>query len=55
MSVELAKAVGAHQTNLTGEVICQGWRSQTEIGQAHCHNTLRYKLSAEYAHESAPA
>lgn len=55
LTAELAKAVSEHQTKLTGELICQGWRSQAEIGQAYCHNTLRYKLSAEYAQEGAPA
>ena len=55
LSVELAKAVAARQTTLTGEVICQGWRSQPEIGQAHCHNTLRYILSAEYTQDAVPA
>jgi len=55
LSQELAKAVNTHQTKLTGEVICQGWRSQAEIGQAYCHNTLRYVLSAEYALDGLPA
>ncbi len=55
LSSELAKAVGAHQTHLSGEVVCQGWRSQTEIGQAHCHNSLHYKLSAEYVQDTAAA
>ena len=55
LSAELAKAVRKHQTNLTGEVICQGWRSQTEIGQEQCLNTLRFKLSAAYAQHEAPA
>ena len=55
LSAELAKAVEKHQTNLTGEVICQGWRSQTEIGQERCLNTLRFKLSAAYAQHEAPA
>jgi len=48
LSAELARAVVTHQTTLTGEVTCQGWRSNTEIGQVHCHNILRYKLSAKY-------
>lgn len=55
LSTELARAVRSHQTELAGEAICQGWRSQTEIGQAHCHNTLRYKMSAEYAPAKALA
>jgi hypothetical protein len=55
LSAELAKAVKGHQTEMTGEVICQGWRSQTEIGQAHCHNTLRYKLNAQFVLDKALA
>jgi hypothetical protein len=54
LSVALAKAVAAHQTNVTGEVICQGWRSQTAIDQVHCHQILRYKLTAEYGQASQP-
>ena len=53
LSAELAKAVEKHRTNLAGEVICQGWRSQTEIGQERCLNTLRFKLSAAYAPHEA--
>lgn len=49
LSAALATAVSKHQTKLIGEVICQGWRSETEIGLARCQNALRYKLSAEYA------
>ena len=48
LSAELAKAVAARQATLTGELICQGWRSQTTIGQVRCHRLLRYKFSAEY-------
>lgn len=55
LSAELAQAVAARQTTLTGELICQGWRSQTAIGEAHCHQILRYKLSAEYEPRGAPA
>ena len=54
LSAALAKAVGEHQTKLIGEVICQGWRSETEIGLARCHNALRYKLSAEYSQHGRP-
>ncbi len=48
LSAELAKAVAGHRKTVTGEVICQGWRSKTEIGVAHCHHTLRFKLSLGY-------
>jgi len=54
LSAELAKAVVARQTASTGEATCQGWRSNTEIGQVHCHNILRYKLRAEYQRRRAP-
>jgi len=55
LSAALAKAVAAHQTSLTGEVICQGWRCQAAIGQIPCHHILRYKLSAEYAPDNPSA
>jgi hypothetical protein len=54
LSAELAQAVAARQTTLTGELICHGWRSQTAIGEVHCHQILRYKLSAEYEPPAAP-
>jgi hypothetical protein len=55
LSAELASAVAARQATFTGEVLCQGWHSQTAIGQEHCHRILRYKLSAEYAPDNPPA
>jgi hypothetical protein len=54
LSGALARAVAKHQTKLIGEVTCQGWRSETEIGLARCHNTLRFKLSAEYTQHGRP-
>jgi hypothetical protein len=54
LSNALAKAVAAHQTTVTGEVICQGWRSNTVIDQVRCHQILRYKLTAEYGRASQP-
>jgi|KBSSwiStaDraftv2_1062776.scaffolds.fasta_scaffold230775_2 hypothetical protein len=48
LSTALARAVAEHQTTVTGEVICQGWRSNTVIDQVRCHQILRYKLTAEY-------
>ena len=45
---ELADAVAARRTSVTGEVTCQGWRSKTTIDTVHCHNILRYKLSLAY-------
>ena len=45
---ELAKAVAAHRTTASGEVVCEGWRSKTTIDTVHCHNVLRYTLSLGY-------
>jgi hypothetical protein len=55
LSAELARAVAARRTTSTGEATCQGWRSNTEIGQVRCHSILRYKLKAEYQRHGAPA
>ena len=44
----LADAVKARKTSVTGEMICQGWRSRTTIDTVHCHNVLRYKLTLSY-------
>jgi hypothetical protein len=55
LTAALAKAVAERQPTASGEVICQGWRSNIEIGQMRCHNILRYKLSAEYAEDDLPA
>jgi hypothetical protein len=48
LSVALANAVAARHTLVSGEAICQGWRSKTSIDRAPCHNILRYKLSLGY-------
>jgi hypothetical protein len=48
VSAQLAQAIAARRKIVTGEVICQGWRSKTDIGVAHCHHILRYKLSLGY-------
>lgn len=55
LSAQLAQAVAARQATLNGEMLCQGWRSQRAIGEVHCHQILRYKLSAEYATDPPPA
>jgi hypothetical protein len=55
LSPALSKAVASHQTTLSGEVICQGWLSQTASGQVPCRHILRYKLSAEYVLDDPPA
>ena len=53
LSTQLARAVAAHDTTASGEVICQGWRNENTIDQVHCHNVLRYRLRLGYS--SRPA
>ncbi len=48
LTEELAKAVAARRTTVTGEMTCQGWRSKTTIDTVRCHNILRYKLRLMY-------
>ena len=48
LSNELAKAVCERRNSVSGEVVCQGWRSRTTIDSVHCHNILRYTLSLGY-------
>lgn len=45
---ELAKAVAQHRTTVTDKMSCQGWLSKTTIDTVHCHNILRYTLTAAY-------
>jgi hypothetical protein len=55
LSAELAKAVAARRTTVSGELICQGWRSHAGIGEERCNNVLRYRLSAKYVRDTPPA
>ena len=48
LSKELADAVDARRTTVTGEVTCQGWLSRATIGTVHCRNILRYKFVLKY-------
>ncbi len=48
LTKDLAAAVSARRTSVTGEIVCQGWRSRTTIDTAHCNNVLRYKLTLGY-------
>jgi hypothetical protein len=48
LSDELAKAVSERRNSVSGEAVCQGWRSRTTIDSVHCHNILRYTLSLGY-------
>jgi hypothetical protein len=54
LSATLAQAVAARRSTISGELTCQGWRSQTAIDQAHCQHVLRYKLTAEYVGDELP-
>ena len=48
LSKELANAVEAHRTTVTGEIICQGWLSKAAIDKVRCRNILRFKLALTY-------
>jgi hypothetical protein len=48
LSAVLAKAVAAKKKLVSGELICQGWRSKATIDTVRCHNVLRYKLTLGY-------
>ena len=48
LSAELANAIAAHHTTVSGEAVCQGWRSKTAIDTGRCGHILLYKLTAGY-------
>lgn len=48
LSAELASAVAAGHTSVSGEAVCQGWRSKTTIDKVPCGHVLRYKLTVGY-------
>ena len=48
LSERLAAAVRERQKTVTGEMICQGWRSKTTIDTVRCHNILRYTITLGY-------
>ena len=48
LSDELAKAVREKRKTVSGEKVCQGWRSKVTIDSVPCHNVLRYKLTLGY-------
>jgi hypothetical protein len=48
LSANLANAVADGHTSVSGEVVCQGWRSKTTIDKVYCGHILRYKLTAGY-------
>jgi hypothetical protein len=45
---DLADAIAGGRKLLTGEMLCQGWRSRTTIDTVRCGNVLRYKLTLGY-------
>jgi hypothetical protein len=48
LSADLANAVAARQTTVSGELVCQGWRSKTTIDKLSCGHVLRYTLTIGY-------
>lgn len=48
LTEQLAAAVAKHRKTVTGEIVCQGWRSRTTIGTVRCGNILRYTLTLKY-------
>jgi hypothetical protein len=48
LSSDLAGAVAARHTTLSGKLICQGWRSKTTINTVPCGHVICYKLTAGY-------
>jgi len=48
LSADLARAVAARHTTVSGEMVCPGWRSKTTIDRVPCGHVLRYKLTAGY-------
>jgi Cdc6-like AAA superfamily ATPase len=48
LTEELAGAVAKKRTTVTGEMVCEGWRSKTTIDTVRCANILRYKLTLAY-------
>ena len=48
LSKELATGIRGRQKTVSGEMVCQGWRSKTTIDTVRCHNILRYTFSLGY-------
>jgi hypothetical protein len=51
LSTELGNAIADREEEVTGKMVCQGWRSRTTIDNVLCHNVLRYKLAIGYQTE----
>jgi len=48
LSNALAEAIARRQTDVSGELCCQGWLSKTTIDRVQCRNILRYNLRLAY-------
>ena len=48
LSEELADAVDARRTTVSGEMTCQGWLSRATIDTVRCHHILRYKFTLKF-------
>jgi hypothetical protein len=48
LSDQIADAVAGHKQTVSGELVCQGWRSRTTIHTVRCGNIFRYKLRLGY-------
>lgn len=48
LSAEVAKAVRERRKVVSGEKVCQGWRSKVTIDSVRCQNVLRYKFTLGY-------
>jgi hypothetical protein len=46
---DLARAVQERRSSVTGELRCQGWRSESVVDKIQCGRILRYKLNFEYS------
>ncbi len=54
LTSELAAAIAARLATVSGELICQGWRSRATIGRLCCNTILCYTLNLEYQELAAP-
>jgi len=44
----LAAAVATHQSEVTGELRCEGWRTKAQIERHPCHHRLHYRFKLKY-------
>jgi hypothetical protein len=48
LSTLVANAVASHQTTVSGQEVCRGWRSKATIDQVLCGHILHYTLTVGY-------